>query len=189
MFRLDAVHFGEVKVISPTRTFSDSRGEFAVEFRKDDFKELGLPTEFVQDNSSRSVKNVIRGLHFQMNPPMGKLMRVTSGRALLVAVDFRPESPTFLQWTGVEASAENRIQVWAPATFARGFCSLTDDVVVRYKCTGYFDAKGDDAVRWDDPDISVKWPITDPLLSERDRTAKFWRSHDISRTSGDQRAG
>lgn len=188
MFKVDAVHFDEVKVISPTQTFPDSRGEFAVEFREDDFRELGLPTKFVQDNSSRSVKNVIRGLHFQINPPMGKLMRVTSGAALLVAVDFRSESQTYLQWVSVEASAANRVQVWAPATFARGFCSLTDNAVVRYKCTGYFDAQGDDAVRWNDPDIGVKWPITDPLLSERDRTAKLWRSHDISRSSGDQRA-
>ena len=171
MFKLDAVYFDEVKVISPTQIFSDIRGEFAVEFRKDDFQALGLPTEFVQDNCSRSVKNVIRGLHFQVDPPMGKLMRVTSGAAFLVTVDFRPKSSTFLQWVGIEATAENRIQVWAPADFARGFCSLTDNTEVRYKCTGYFDAKGDDAVSWNDPYIGVKWPITDPLLSERDRAA------------------
>lgn len=173
MFKLDAAHFGgEVKVISPTQTFADSRGAFAVEFRKDDFRDLGLPTEFVQDNCSRSAKNVIRGLHFQMDPPMGKLMRVTSGAALLVTVDFRSDSPTFLQWVGVEASADNRVQVWAPAMFARGFCSLEDNTEVRYKCTGYFDSKGDDAVRWNDPDVGVKWSITDPLLSDRDRNAK-----------------
>jgi dTDP-4-dehydrorhamnose 3,5-epimerase len=173
MFKIDAEHFGgEVKVISPAKTFADDRGFFSIEFRKDDFQSLGLPTEFVQDNHSRSAKNVIRGLHFQIDPPMGKLMRVTSGTALLVTVDFRPDSPTFLQWVSVEASADNRVQVWAPAMFARGFCALSDNTEVRYKCTGYFDAKGDDGVRWDDPDVGVDWPIKDPLLSERDRNAK-----------------
>src|SRR5271154_4557147 len=116
---------GDVVVIVP-EVFQDSRGFFTETFRADQFKALGLPTEFVQDNHSRSAKGVVRGLHFQWDPPMGKLMRVSLGSAYLVAVDIRRESPTLGQWVGVEASAENRRQVWAPAGFARGFCVLSE---------------------------------------------------------------
>jgi dTDP-4-dehydrorhamnose 3,5-epimerase len=172
MFKLDSVHFNEVKVISPTEVFQDGRGSFSVSFRRDEFRELGLPYYFVQDNCSVSKKNVIRGLHFQINPNMGKLMTVTSGRAFLVAVDFRPFSKTFLQWQGIEATAENRIQVWAPAEFLRGFCTLEDNTEVRYKCDNYFDSYADSSVAWNDPDINIDWPVKDPLLSDRDRNAK-----------------
>ena len=171
MFKIDSVHFDEVKVISPVSTFKDHRGEFNVSFRRDDFKALGLPYYFVQDNVSVSKKNVIRGLHFQLNPDMGKLMTVTAGRAFLVAVDFRRFSPTFLQWHAVEATAENKIQVWAPSDFLRGFCSLEDGTEVRYKCDGYFDSKADSAVAWNDPDINIDWPVEEPILSTRDRSA------------------
>ena len=172
-FKLDSVHFDEVKVISPTETFQDHRGEFAVSFKRDDFKSLGLPYYFVQDNVSTSKKHVIRGLHFQLNPDMGKLMTVTAGRAFLVAVDFRRFSPTFLKWHAVEATAENRIQVWAPADFLRGFASLEDGTEVRYNCDGYFDSDSDSAVAWNDSDIGIDWPVTDPILSERDCIAPF----------------
>lgn len=172
MFKIDSVHFDEVKVISPTEVFRDDRGEFSVTFRRDEFRELGLPYYFVQDNCSVSKKNVIRGLHFQLNPDMGKLMTVTSGRAFLVAVDFRRFSPTFLQWHGIEATAENRIQVWAPSDFLRGFCTLEDNTEVRYKCDNYFDGQADSSVAWDDPDINIGWPIKDPLLSDRDKYAR-----------------
>src|ERR1700688_4753466 len=168
MFKIDSVHLNEVKVISPTEVFKDSRGVFSVSFRRDEFKNLGLPYYFVQDNCSVSKKNVIRGLHFQLNPDMGKLMTVTSGRAFLVAVDFRPFSKTFLQWHGVEATAENRIQVWAPAEFLRGFCTLEDNTEVRYKCDNYFDAEADSSVYWNDENIGIEWPVNSPILSERE---------------------
>jgi dTDP-4-dehydrorhamnose 3,5-epimerase len=175
MFKIDSEHFGgEVKVISPTQVFSDIRGFFSVEFRKDDFKKLGLPYEFVQDNISRSAKGVVRGLHFQMTPPMGKLMHVTAGRAYLVTVDLR-KGPTFLKWLGIEASSSNRVQVWAPSSFARGYCSLEDNTDVHYKCTEYFDADGDAGIYWNDPDIGVDWPVKNPILSERDRLSKTVR--------------
>jgi len=171
LFKIVAEYFGgEVKVIAPTR-FPDSRGFFAIEYRKDEFRELGLPTEFVQDNFSRSADNVLRGLHFQIQPPMGKLMRVTSGRAWLVTVDLRKGSSTFLNHTVIEATEGNGLQVWAPANFARGFYSFEDDTEVRYKCTGFFDKDGDKGIRWNDPDIGIKWPTDTPYLSDRDRNA------------------
>ena len=122
--------------------FQDSRGFFMETFRTDQFVALGLPHEFVQDNHSRSSKGVVRGLHFQWDPPMGKLMRVTLGSAFLVAVDIRKGSPTLGQWCGIEASAENRREVWAPAGFARGFCVLSDVAEIQYKCTGLYNNKG-----------------------------------------------
>src|SRR5437764_4288778 len=139
-FQIESVHFDEVVVIAP-EVKGDARGFFMETFRADQFKKLGLPTEFVQDNHSKSSKGVLRGLHFQWDPPMGKLMRVTSGAAFLVAVDIRKGSPTLGQWTGIEASAENLYQVWAPAGFARGFCVLSDFAAIQYKCTGHYNNK------------------------------------------------
>src|SRR6201997_5875326 len=117
---IESRHLGDVVVLIPD-IFKDDRGFFSETFRADQFRLLGLPTEFVQDNHSRSAKGVIRGLHFQWNPPMAKLMRVTAGAAFLVAVDIRKGSPTLGKWFGMEASAENRKMLWAPADFARGF--------------------------------------------------------------------
>lgn len=141
-------------------------------FREDHFKALGLPYHFVQDNHSRSVKDVVRGLHFQWDPPMGKLMRVSHGSAFLVAADIRKGSPTLGKWVGVEASAENRRQVWAPAGFARGFCVLSDIADIQYKCTGIYNSKGESGIRWDDPRIGVKWPASQSILSEKDKKAQ-----------------
>lgn len=141
-------------------------------FREDQFRALGVPHLFVQDNHSRSAKGVLRGLHFQWEPPMGKLMRVTLGSAFLVAVDIRKGSPTLGKWFGIEASTENRRQVWAPAGFARGFCVLSDVAEIQYKCTGLYNSKAESGIRWDDPEIGIKWPITDVQLSEKDRKAQ-----------------
>ena len=158
--------------VSTPEAFQDARGYFAELFRSDKFQKLGLPHEFVQMNESVSKKRVIRGLHFQWDPPMGKLMRVTQGTAFLVAIDLRKGSPTLGKWVGVEASAENRKQVWAPASFARGFCALADRTVVEYLCTGIYNSKCESGIRWDDPDIGITWPIADPLISEKDRNAR-----------------
>lgn len=152
--------------------FQDARGFFSETFRADKFAALGLPVEFAQDNHSGSVRNVLRGLHFQYEPPMAKLMRVTRGTAFLVAVDVRKHSPTVGQWIGVEVSAENRRQVFAPAGFARGFCVLSDYAELQYKCTGVYNARGESGVRWDDPEIGVEWPVKDPILSDKDRKAQ-----------------
>src|SRR5215831_20637741 len=135
-------HLNDIVVIAP-QVFGDSRGFFMEIFRADQFRALGLPTEFVQDNHSRSSKGVVRGLHFQWEPPMGKLMRVTAGSAFLVAVDIRKGSPTLGKWVGVECSAENRRMVWAPSGFARGFCSLSHGTEIQYKCTGIYNARAE----------------------------------------------
>lgn len=161
----------DVAVVVP-EIYQDERGFFAETFRADQFKALGLPTEFVQDNHSRSAKGVVRGLHFQWAPPLGKLMRVTVGAAFLVAVDIRKGSPTLGQWVGVEASAENRRCVWAPAGFARGFCALSDGTEIQYKCTGLYNGRAESAIRWNDPAIGIKWPLTDVLVSDKDRKAR-----------------
>jgi dTDP-4-dehydrorhamnose 3,5-epimerase len=169
--KIEARFLRDVIVLVPD-VFQDSRGFFMETFREDQFKTLGLPTHFVQDNHSRSVKGVVRGLHFQWDSPMGKLMRVSVGSAFLVAVDIRKGSPTFGKWVGVESSADNRRQVWAPAGFARGFCVLSDVAEIQYKCTGIYNNKAESGIRWDDPEIGIEWPLRDVSLSEKDRNAQ-----------------
>lgn len=163
----------DVAVLVPD-IFQDDRGFFMETFRKDQFEAQGLPWQFVQDNHSRSSKGVVRGLHFQWEPPMGKLMRVTQGSAFLVAVDIRVGSPTLGKWLGVEVSAENRRQVWAPAGFARGFCVTSASAEIQYKCTGIYSNKAESGIRWDDPEIGIEWPIpsNDMQLSEKDKKAQ-----------------
>lgn len=170
-FRIESRHLGDVLVLLPD-IYPDPRGFFMETFRADHFRALGLPYEFAQENQSRSHRGVVRGLHFQWDPPMGKLMRVTSGAAFLVAVDIRKGSPTLGHWFGIEVSDENKKQVWAPAGFARGFCVLSDYADVQYKCTGIYNSKAESGIRWDDPAIGVDWPVSKAILSEKDRTAR-----------------
>jgi len=169
--RVESRHLEEVVVMVPN-IFQDNRGFFMETFRRDQFENLGIPTNFVQDNHSRSCKGVVRGLHFQWDPPMGKLMRVSVGSAYLVAVDIRKGSPTLGKWVGVYASAENRRQVWAPASFARGFCAISDVVEIQYKCTGLYNNKAESAIRWNDPAIAIEWPVVDPIVSGKDQRAQ-----------------
>jgi dTDP-4-dehydrorhamnose 3,5-epimerase len=169
--RIESRFLDDVIVMVPD-IYQDNRGFFLEAFRADQFEALGLPHTFVQDNHSRSAKGVIRGLHFQWEPPMAKLMRVSAGSAFLVAVDIRKGSPTLGKWAGVEASAENRRQVWAPASFARGFCALAEGTEVQYKCTGIYNGKAESAIQWNDPMIGIKWPVTDPIVSDKDRAAQ-----------------
>lgn len=170
--KIESRHLNDVVVLTP-QVLADSRGFFMETFRADHFRSMGLPTEFVQDNHSGSSKDVLRGLHFQWNPPMGKLMRVTRGAAFLVAVDIRKGSPTLGKWVGLEATAENKKQVWAPYGFARGFCSLTQDCEVQYKCTGIYNVQGEAGIHFADPDIGICWPIDTAaaITSEKDRNA------------------
>jgi dTDP-4-dehydrorhamnose 3,5-epimerase len=175
---IESKHLNGVIVLVP-EVFQDERGFFLEAYRKDQFVALGLPGEFVQENHSRSIKNVVRGLHFQWDPPMGKLMRVTVGSAFLVAVDIRKQSPTFGKWIGIEASAENKRQVWAPAGFARGFCVLSEVAEVQYKCTGIYNARGESGILWNDPAVGVDWPTATPILSKKDaevQTLAEWTS-------------
>jgi dTDP-4-dehydrorhamnose 3,5-epimerase len=169
--KIESKHLTDVVVVVP-EIFQDSRGFFIEAFRADQFGELGLPTTFVQDNHSCSAKGVVRGLHFQWEPLMGKIMRVTAGSAFLVAVDIRKGSPTLGQWVGIEASRENRRAVWAPAGFARGFCALSDGTEIQYKCTGIYNQKAESAILWNDPALGITWPLTDVIVSEKDRHAR-----------------
>ncbi len=156
-------------------TFQDERGFFMEAFRADHFVEhaaLGLPNSFVQLNHSRSMRGVVRGLHFQWDPPMGKLMRVARGEAFIVAVDIRPGSPTLGRYESIVASDENHLQLWAPATFARGFCALSDIADIEYFTTGTYGPHAEAGIAWNDPDIGIAWPITEPTLSAKDAVAQ-----------------
>ena len=168
---VESRHLNGVIVVVP-QVYQDDRGFFLEAFRKDQFLDLGLPGEFVQDNHSRSAKGVVRGLHFQWEPPMGKLMRVTVGSAFLVAVDIRKGSPTLGKWFGIEVSAANKKQVWAPAGFARGFCVLSDEAEIQYKCTGIYNNNAESGILWNDPAIGIDWPASSPILSNKDKAAQ-----------------
>jgi dTDP-4-dehydrorhamnose 3,5-epimerase len=173
---------GDVVVLMP-KVLGDSRGFFMETYRADNFREFGLPTNWVQDNHSRSSAGVLRGLHFQWEPPMSKLMRVTSGAAFLVAVDIRKGSPTLGQWFGLEVSAENKKQVYAPYGFARGFCALTDGCEVQYKCTGMYNSGAESGIFYNDPEIGIEWPLQDVQVSDKDAKAqslKQWLASPLS---------
>ncbi|HVC90966.1 MAG TPA: dTDP-4-dehydrorhamnose 3,5-epimerase [Acidobacteriaceae bacterium] len=170
---------GDVVVIKPV-VLGDDRGFFMETYRQDNFRDLGLPTEWVQDNHSRSSKGVLRGLHFQWDPQMGKLMRVTRGAAFLVAVDIRKGSPTLGQWFGMEVTAENKKQVYAPYGFARGFCALTDECEVQYKCTGIYNSQAESGIFYKDPGIGVEWPLDDVQVSGKDAKAQSLRQWLVS---------
>ncbi len=169
--RIEDTKIDAVKIVIP-EIFQDDRGFFTEVYRADQFRELGLPDNFVQLNHSGSVKNVLRGLHFQWEPPMSKLMRVTKGEAFLVAVDIRKGSPTLGQWVGVVASAENLKQVFAPWSFARGFCVLSDYAEIQYLCTGTYSNKAESGILWNDPEIGIEWPVDNPILSGKDEIAQ-----------------
>lgn len=157
----------------------DDRGAFSEAYRSEALRELGLPHEFPQDSFSRSPRNVLRGMHFQRDPLMGKLIRVTRGRAVLVARNVHPQSAHFGAAFGIELSEDDCTWVWAPGWFARGYLALTLTTEVYYKCTAEYSAATDSSVLWNDPlmtvmagcSVSRLWPVTDPSLSERDRAA------------------
>jgi dTDP-4-dehydrorhamnose 3,5-epimerase len=173
--QIESQHLNGLVVLTHPDVFEDERGFFVEVFRTDQFAELGLPTNFVQDNHSRSRKGVLRGLHFQWDPPMGKLMRVTVGSAFLAAVDIRKGSPTLGQWFGMEVSAQNKKQIWAPAGFARGFCVLSDYAEIQYKCTGIYSNRAESGILWNDPSVGIEWPVDEVaklVLSDKDRNAQ-----------------
>jgi len=156
------------------RVFFDERGFFMESYKDSDFRKCGIECVFCQDNHSLSKKNVIRGLHYQLNPKaQGKLVRVIKGTVWDVAVDIRKTSPTYKKWFGLELSDINNAMFFIPPGFAHGFAALTDDTHLVYKCTAEYDPKLDAGIRWDDPDIGVAWPVTDPVVSEKDRVLPF----------------
>jgi dTDP-4-dehydrorhamnose 3,5-epimerase len=161
----------EVLIFEP-RVFGDDRGFFFESFNQKVFSgATGLSTEFVQDNHSKSAKNVLRGLHYQIKQPQGKLVRVTSGEVFDVAVDVRKSSPTFGQWVGVHLSAENKRQLWIPAGFAHGFLVLSETAEFLYKTTDFYAPEHERCIRWDDAQLAINWPLLgqQPLLSVKDQ--------------------
>lgn len=163
-------------VIEP-QVFGDHRGFFLETFQAKRYaEEAGIDLPFVQDNHSRSSAGVLRGLHFQKTKPQGKLVRVVRGEVFDVAVDIRPESPTFGQWEGVVLSEDNKRQFWVPPRFAHGFVVLSEVADFEYKCTDYYDPSDEGSIRWNDPDIAVEWPLSENLnLSDKDTKAPLFK--------------
>lgn len=158
-------------VVDP-KVFRDERGFFLESYHKQELAAAGLVVDFVQDNHSRSSAGVLRGLHYQsLAAPMGKLVRCTRGVVFDVAVDLRVGSPTFAQWYGLELSEANHRQLWVPVGFAHGFLALSDWADLQYKCSNYYTPQAEGAVRWNDPEIGIDWPVTNPILSARDAAA------------------
>jgi dTDP-4-dehydrorhamnose 3,5-epimerase len=174
----------DVLVLEP-KVFGDARGFFLESFNARTLRELtGLDVQFVQDNHSRSAKGVLRGLHYQLRQPQGKLVRVVCGRVFDVAVDVRRASPTFGRWVGTELSEENNRQFWVPAGFAHGFVVLSDSADFLYKTTDYYAPEDERCIAWDDPAIGVDWGlaqagITEPILSAKDRAGVPLASADV----------
>lgn len=165
----------DVLIIEPI-VFGDDRGFFFESYNKKQLSEIGISAEFVQDNHSRSVKNVLRGLHYQVKHAQGKLVRVTAGEVFDVAVDFRRSSPTFGKWVGFQLSASNKRIVWIPPGFAHGFLVISDYVEFLYKTTDYYAPEFERTIAWNDPDLAIAWPLSGaPTLSPKDREGIAFR--------------
>lgn len=174
-----ATKIPEVLIIEP-KVFGDDRGFFYESFNKKKFVEAsGITAEFVQDNHSKSAKGVLRGLHYQIKQPQGKLVRVSAGEVLDVAVDLRKSSGTFGQWVGVKLSAENKRQLWVPAGFAHGFVVLSETAEFLYKTTDYYAPDYERCIRWDDADLAINWQYDEqPLVSEKDAKGHSFKEAD-----------
>lgn len=170
----------EVLVIEPS-VFGDARGFFFESYNRKAFqKATGLDVDFVQDNHSRSAQSVLRGLHYQIQQPQGKLVRVVTGAVFDVAVDIRRSSPSFGQWVGEELSAENKKMLWIPPGFAHGFLVLSDGTEFLYKTTDYYAPSSERAIAWNDPQIGIVWPLSfAPLLSAKDQAALNLRDAEV----------
>ena len=169
-------------LILEPRVFGDERGFFFESFNQRVFRQLtGREDSFVQDNHSRSARNVLRGLHYQIRQPQGKLVRVIAGEIFDVAVDIRKSSPTFGQWDGVVLSGENRRMLWVPEGFAHGFVVLSEYAEVLYKTTDYWAPEHERSIRWDDPDLAVDWNLhgNTPILSKKDQEALPFREAEV----------
>lgn len=160
-----------VVIIEP-RVFPDARGFLFESFHAERYAQAGISSSFVQDNHSSSVKDTIRGIHYQLRRPQGKLLRVIRGTVFDVAVDIRRGSPTFRQWVGVELSAENKRQLFIPAGYGHGFCVTSEVAELEYKCTDFYVPDDQHVVAWNDPTIGIEWPVGEPILSDSDRKGK-----------------
>lgn len=168
---VEATAIPGVQLIAPA-VHGDARGYLFEAWRADRYAALGLPDRFVQDNVSRSSRGVLRGLHVQYPYPQGKLVQVLDGEVFDVAVDVRVGSPAFGQWVGYHLSGENHRQLYIPPGVAHGFCTLSESVLLSYKCTEFYHPETEFTIAWNDPAIGVAWPLTDPVLSMRDQAAR-----------------
>lgn len=167
--------------ITEPRVFEDDRGFFYESYNEKAFAEkMGVEINFVQDNHSRSIQNVLRGLHYQIQQPQGKLVRVVVGTIFDVAVDFRKSSPSFGQWVGYLLSAENKRQFWIPPGFAHGFCVVSDVAEVLYKATDYYAPTHERCVMWNDPDLAIDWPVkVHPIVSKKDQMGQAFKAAEV----------
>lgn len=169
----------DVLIIEPN-VFGDDRGFFFESYNKKQLSDIGISAEFIQDNHSRSEKNVLRGLHYQVQHPQEKLIRVVVGQVFDVAVDLRRKSPTFGRWVGAMLSAENKHQMWIPAGFAHGFYVTSEVAEVIYKCTDFYASQHERTIAWNDPDLAIAWPLNGaPTLSEKDRDGAPFRNAEL----------
>jgi len=171
---------GIIKII-PT-VHEDARGFFMETWQAQKFAAGGIQAEFVQENYSQSIRGTLRGLHYQVEVPQGRLVRVVEGAVFDVSVDLRRGSPNYGRWVGEILSAENRHQLWVPPGFAHGFLAMTDTAGFQYNCTEYYAPEHDRSIRWDDPDIGVEWPLppgVQPILSEKDFAAPYLRDAEV----------
>lgn len=171
----------DVKVLEPA-VFRDDRGFFMETWNARTFADAGIDASFVQDNHSRSAKGVLRGLHYQIGAPQGKLVRVVAGAVFDVAADLRKTSPTFGRWVGVELSAANMRQCWVPPGFAHGFLSMEDGTELLYKCTDFYSAQAERSLLWNDPAMSITWPLENigvPVLSAKDAAATSFAQAEV----------
>jgi len=159
-----------LRLLEP-RIFRDERGFFFESYNSKSFAKVGITCGFVQQNHSVSTQHTIRGMHYQSNPGQAKLVRVVSGKIYDVALDIRPESPTFGKWEGVYLDAESHQQFFVPVGFAHGFCVVSLEATVLYSVSSLYDPKAERELHWNDPDIAIKWPTSTPLISDRDKTA------------------
>lgn len=169
MIEIESLEIPDVKLIK-TKTFFDSRGYFKQTYHAEEYKNFGISAEFIQDNHSLSNKNVLRGLHYQLNHPQAKLVQVNKGKVYDVAVDMRKSSPSFKKWIGVFLSEENGYQLFIPRGFAHGFLALEQDTQFSYKCDNVYVKNDEYGLRWNDPSINIEWPSTPTLeISEKDK--------------------
>ena len=158
-----------VFIIEPD-VYEDDRGFFMVTFHNERYRKLlGINLDFVQDNISRSSKNVLRGMHFQKNYPQGKIVKASRGEILDVVVDLRKDSPTYGTWESFRLSEKNKLQVWIPPGFAHGFLVMSDSADINYKCTEYYHLEDELCLMWNDPEVAIDWTINDPILTEKDK--------------------
>ena len=178
--KLISTEIPEVLLIEP-QVFGDDRGFFFESYNQKGFSDkIGINTDFVQDNHSRSAQNVLRGLHYQMQQPQGKLVRTVVGEIFDVAVDIRKSSPTFGQWVGYLLSAENKRQLWIPAGFAHGFLVVSEIAEVLYKTTDYYAPQHERCIIWNDPDLGIDWPLkATPILSTKDQAGKSFKTAEV----------